>query len=167
MKLHTFKATLSLFLTTAVILFGVDICTAEEVIIQDTSGNVRAQTALDGSPDSTVTMTITDASGNAAADGTVVTLTPVGGGAAITATSIGGQVVFTGIPAGSFVVSTTSAATFTGITIAGASAALAGGVAGGTAGAIVGAAAIVTGSTLAIDDANNGKGKGSLLSPMS
>lgn len=147
---------------------------ADDIIIQDSSGTVRAQGSLDSASDGSVTLTATDSkTGKPAEDGTAIVLTPIGGGAAITGTTIGGEVIFTGLAAGTYTVASTSAITFTGVSIAAGTTAMAaaGGAAGGAAvvggtgaavagtsvaAAAVGVAAVGTGAAIAIDESNSG-----------
>jgi hypothetical protein len=91
---------------------------SNEITIQDTSGTIRAQGDIEQANDGSVSMTVEDTvTGEAAADGIEITLTPVSGGAAITGITSGGQVIFTGLAAGSYTVASTSAITFTSITV--------------------------------------------------
>ena len=141
---------------------------AEEIVIQDTSGIVRAQGEASEHGDGTVTMNISDsATGGAVPDGTIVTLTPVAGGAALTGTTVGSQIIFTGVAAGSYTVATTGAVTFTSVVVSsGVVVAAAGGaIAGGSAVAVAAGAAGVAGVGVAAASALDGNSNPSPLSP--
>ncbi len=137
---------------------------AEEIVIQDIEGNVRAQGELSASGDGTVTMQVTDANGVPVADGEVVTLTPVAGGAALTGTVIGGEVIFAGLSAGTYTVASSSVLVFSSVTV-GAVAATSGAVVTGTTiAAVAGAGVVGTGAAVAIEN-NTGSNNDEPVSP--
>ena len=136
---------------------------AEEIVIQDIDGNVRAQGELTPNGDGTVTMQVTDANGVPVLDGEVVTLTPVAGGAALTGTVIGGEVVFAGLSAGTYTVASSSVLVFSSVTVGAAVtgvAATGGALVGGTTiAAVAGVGAVGAGAAVAIENNSGGTDK--------
>lgn len=136
-------------------------CWAEsEVVIQDTAGNVRAQSTLD--ENGQVEVELTDDTG-APIDGAELTLTNTVTGEVITDISAAGLVVFTNVTPGVWVVASTNAAvvisTVSVGTIAAVGAVGAAGAAGGIGLGSVGtgavAAAAVAGGSVAVANAND------------
>ena len=160
------------YLIISIFLFT-SVCLADnEVVIQDGSGNVRAQSQLD--ENGQVEVELTDGSG-APIDGVEVTLTNTVTGEVIKDISTAGLVVFSNVAPGIWVVSSSSAGAVigavsvgsiaAGAAVAGGAGAAAGGLGLGTVGTGVAAAAAVTGGTVAVAAATDNNNNNSPLSP--
>ena len=161
------------FLFVAIFLTASTCWADTEVVIQDTAGNVRAQSTLD--ENGQVEVEITDDSG-APVDGAELTLTNTVTGETITDISAAGLVVFTNVTPGVWVVASSNAAIVistvsvgslaaAGAVGAAGAAGAAGGIGLGTVGTGAVAAAAVAGGTVAVANSNDSNSDTPPLSP--